>query len=66
MRAEYQATSDRNRAALQAQLLQQGFGQAQTSCSTTSILVNQQALANQQATVSSTTIRFRSGCFRFR
>jgi hypothetical protein len=29
-RAEYQAASDRNRAALQAQLLQQGFGQAQT------------------------------------
>jgi hypothetical protein len=28
-RAEYGATSDRNRAALQAQLLQQGFGQAQ-------------------------------------
>ena len=28
-RAEYQAMSDRNRAALQAQLLQQGFGQAQ-------------------------------------
>ena len=28
-RAEYQTTSDRNRAALQAQLLQQGFGQAQ-------------------------------------
>ena len=28
-RAEYQATSDRNRAALQAQLLQQGFGTAQ-------------------------------------
>jgi hypothetical protein len=27
--AEYQAQSDRNRAALQAQLLQQGFGQAQ-------------------------------------
>jgi len=27
--AEYQAASDRNRAALQAQLLQQGFGQAQ-------------------------------------
>ena len=27
--AEYQASSDRNRAALQAQLLQQGFGQAQ-------------------------------------
>ena len=29
MRAEYQTASDRNRAALQAQLLQQGFGQAQ-------------------------------------
>jgi hypothetical protein len=28
-RAEYGAASDRNRAALQAQLLQQGFGQAQ-------------------------------------
>ena len=28
-RAEYQAASDRNRAALQAQLLQQSFGQAQ-------------------------------------
>ena len=28
-RAEYQSQSDRNRAALQAQLLQQGFGQAQ-------------------------------------
>ena len=28
MRSEYQTTSDRNRAALQAQLLQQGFGQA--------------------------------------
>ena len=28
-RAEYQAASDRNRASLQAQLLQQGFGQAQ-------------------------------------
>ena len=38
-RAEYQAASDRNRGALQAQLLQQGFGQAQT--------LNQQALANQ-------------------
>lgn len=29
IRSEYQTTSDRNRAALQAQLLQQGFGQAQ-------------------------------------
>jgi len=39
-RAEYQAASDRNRAALQAQLLQQGFGQAQTAA--------QQAFQNQQ------------------
>ena len=39
--AEYQAGSDRNRAALQAQMLQQGFGQAQTAA--------QQAFANQQA-----------------
>jgi len=39
MRSEYQATSDRNRAALQAQLLGQGFQQAQQ--------LNQQALANQ-------------------
>ena len=37
--AEYQAASDRNRAALQAQLLQQGFGQAQQSA--------QQQFANQ-------------------
>ena len=29
IRSEYQTTSDRNRAALKAQLLQQGFGQAQ-------------------------------------
>jgi len=39
--AEYQAGSDRNRAALQAQMLQQGFGQAQIAA--------QQAFANQQA-----------------
>ena len=39
-RAEYQTTSDRNRAALQAQLLQQGFGQAQN--------LAQQAFQNQQ------------------
>jgi hypothetical protein len=32
--AEYQAASDRNRAALQAQLLQQGFGQAQQAAQT--------------------------------
>ena len=38
--AEYQAGSDRNRAALQAQMLQQGFGQAQMGA--------QQAFANQQ------------------
>ncbi len=31
MQSEYQTGSDRNRAALQAQLLQQGFGQAQAS-----------------------------------
>ena len=38
-RAEYQQASDRNRAALQAQLLQQGFGQAQQAA--------QQQFANQ-------------------
>jgi hypothetical protein len=40
-RAEYQTASDRNRAALQAQLLQQGFGEAQN--------LAQQAFQNQQA-----------------
>jgi S-adenosylmethionine synthetase len=39
MRSEYQASSDRNRAALQAQLLGQGFGQAQQ--------LAQQNMANQ-------------------
>ena len=39
--AEYQAGSDRNRLALQAQMLQQGFGQAQNQ--------RQQAFQNQQA-----------------
>ena len=39
MRSEYQASSDRNRAALQAQLLGQGFGQAQA--------LAQQNLGNQ-------------------
>jgi hypothetical protein len=39
--AEYQAGSDRNRAMLQAGLLQQGYGQAQMGA--------QQAFANQQA-----------------
>jgi len=41
VRSEYQTASDRNRAALQAQLLQSGFGQAQSAA--------QQAFANQQA-----------------
>ena len=40
-RAEFQAASDRNRAALQAQLLQQGFGQAQNLAA--------QAFGQQQA-----------------
>ena len=39
-RAEYQQASDRNRAALQAQLLQQGFGQAQTFSSTSNLQTN--------------------------
>jgi len=39
--AQYQAGSDRNRAALQAQMLQQGYGQAQMGA--------QQAFQNQQA-----------------
>ena len=45
-RAEYQQASDRNRAALQAQLLQQGFGQAQQLAG--QAFGQQQALANQQ------------------
>ena len=46
MRSEYQATSDRNRAALQAQLLAQGFGQAQQAAQ--QAFMNQQTLGNQQ------------------
>ncbi len=46
MRSEYQTTSDRNRAALQAQLLQQGFGQAQNAAQ--QAFMNQQTLGNQQ------------------
>ena len=46
MRSEYQATSDRNRAALQAQLLAQGFGQAQQAVQ--QAFMNQQTLGNQQ------------------
>ena len=49
-RAEYQAASDRNRAALQAQLLQQGFGQAQQAAG--QAFGQQQALANQQQALS--------------
>ena len=45
-RAEYQAASDRNRAALQAQLLQQGFGQAQNLAS--QAFQQQQALGSGQ------------------
>jgi len=45
-RAEYQQASDRNRAALQAQLLQQGFGQAQQAAG--QAFNQQQALAQQQ------------------
>ena len=46
VRSEYQQASDRNRAALQAQLLQQGFGQAQSAAQ--QAFANQQALAQQQ------------------
>ena len=49
-RAEYQSASDRNRAALQAQLLQQGFGQAQQAAGTA--FGQQQALAQQQQALS--------------
>jgi hypothetical protein len=45
-RAEYMSASDRNRAAIQANLLQQGFGQAQQLAGQT--FGQQQALANQQ------------------
>ena len=45
-RAEFQQASDRNRAALQAQLLQQGFGQAQQAAGRA--FNQQQALAQQQ------------------
>ena len=46
VRSEYQQASDRNRAALQAQLLQSGFGQAQQAAQ--QAFQNQQALAQQQ------------------
>jgi hypothetical protein len=44
-RAEYQSMSDRNRAALQAQLLQQGYGQAQQAAQQN--YLNQLGLAGQ-------------------
>ncbi len=43
VRSEYQTSSDRNRAALQAQLLQQGFGQAQQAAQQN--FMNQMGLA---------------------
>jgi len=49
-RAEFQAASDRNRAALQAQLLSQGFGQAQNAAA--QAFGQQQALAGQQQALS--------------
>ena len=45
-RAEYQATSDRNRAGIQAQLRQQGFGQAQQLAQQN--MLNQLNLGQQQ------------------
>jgi len=51
-RAEYQQASDRNRAALQAQLLQQGFGQAQQAAA--QAFNQQQALAQQQQNLART------------
>ena len=52
-RAEFQAASDRNRAALQAQLLSQGFGQAQNAAAQAfgqqqNLAAQQQALSQQQ------------------
>jgi len=45
-RAEYQSSSDRNRAGIQAQLLQQGFGQAQNLAQQN--MLNQLNLGQQQ------------------
>jgi len=52
-RAEYQAASDRNRAALQAGLLQQGFGQAQTAAQ--QAFEQQRGLASLQPSLAATT-----------
>jgi len=51
-RAEYQAASDRNRAALQAGLLQQGFGQAQTAAQ--QAFDQQRCLASLQPSLAAT------------
>ena len=51
--AEYQQASDRNRAALQAQLLQQGFGQAQTLAQ--QAFDQQRGLASLQPSLAATT-----------
>ena len=53
MRSEYQSDSDRNRAALNAQLLSQGFGQAQGQANTAfgqqgQLYNNQQGIFNNQ------------------
>ena len=50
-RAEYQQASDRNRAALQAQLLQQGFGQAQQAAAQA---FAQQAISSKQQNLAQT------------
>ncbi len=52
MRSEYQQASDRNRASLQAQLLQSGFGQAQQQAN--QAFAQQQALASQQQSLAQT------------
>ena len=49
LQAEYQSSSDRNRAALQNQMLQQGFQQAQSARQQD--FKNQQGIATQQATL---------------
>ena len=49
LQAEYQSSSDRNRAAIQNQMLQQGFQQAQAARQQD--FKNQQGIATQQATL---------------
>ena len=67
-RAEFQAASDRNRAALQAQLLSQGFGQAQQAAAQAFAqqqnLAAQQQLSQQQQNLASviTTINWSTDC----